>query len=68
MKRRKKLARLRLNAESRFTRNEFGLWCPNCGERIDEMWPDSCDCCGYPKPDHDRFDQDAEFDDEPDHD
>jgi predicted amidophosphoribosyltransferase len=39
---------------SAFIRNEYGLWCPNCQERIDEFWPVSCDCCGYPAADHDR--------------
>lgn len=42
-----------------FIRNQYGLWCPNCQERIDEMWPVSCDCCGYPAADCDTFDDDA---------
>lgn len=45
---RERMARLRDRAEKPFIRNEYGLWCPNCRERIDEMWPDACDCCGYP--------------------
>lgn len=48
-----------------FIRNEYGLWCPNCQERIDEMWPDSCDACGYPSPDCDDFDADRDEDDYP---
>ena len=44
---------------SAFIRNKFGLWCPNCQERIDELWPVSCDCCGYPSGDHERFGRDA---------
>lgn len=44
--------------EGAFIRNEYGLWCPNCQERIDEFWPVSCDHCGYPAADYDRFDQD----------
>jgi len=53
-----KMCRLRKAAEAPFIRNDYGLWCPNCEERIDEMWPDSCDCCGYPNKDYDRFDDD----------
>ena len=45
-----------------FIRNEYGLWCPNCQERIDEMWPVSCDACGYPSPDCDDFDGDRDED------
>jgi predicted amidophosphoribosyltransferase len=48
-------------SESAFIRNQYGLWCPNCQERIDEMWPVSCDCCGYPALDHDTFDGDDEM-------
>lgn len=43
-----------------FIRNEYGLWCPNCQERIDEMWPVSCDACGYPSPDCEDFDAERE--------
>lgn len=45
-----------------FIRNEYGLWCPNCQERIDEFWPVSCDHCGYPAPDHERFDEVDDYD------
>lgn len=41
-----------------FIVNEFGIWCPNCQEMIDYFWPESCDHCGYPKPDHERYDRD----------
>ena len=44
--------------EDAFTRNEYGLWCPNCQERIDELFPWSCDCCGYPDEDMETFDDD----------
>lgn len=54
------IQRLRRRAEAPFTRNQYGLWCPNCQERIDEFWPESCDCCGYPSPDHDRYDVDED--------
>ena len=53
-----RIGRLRKRAESPFTRNQYGLWCPNCGERIDEFWPESCDACGYPDPDHETFGED----------
>ena len=53
---RSRIAALRRRAEQPFIRNQHGLWRPNCGERIDEMWPESCDCCGYPKPDMETFD------------
>lgn len=56
--RRERLRRLRQAAESAFTRNQYGLWCPNCEERIDELWPDACDHCGYPNKDYTRFDED----------
>lgn len=56
--RRASMAALRRKAEEPFIRNEYGLWCPNCQEAIDESWPASCDHCGYPKPDHDRCDGD----------
>lgn len=37
--------------------NEFGLWCPNCGDiiqasfHIDELYqpPETCSACGYPE-------------------
>ena len=45
-------------AETPFIRNQYGLWCPNCQEAIDEFWPESCDYCGYPSADYDRFDDD----------
>jgi len=51
-----RIANLRRRAESPFIRNQYGLWCPNCEERIDEFWPSSCDHCGYPSPDYERFD------------
>lgn len=41
-----------------FLTNEHGIWCPNCQERIDDFWPASCDHCGWPSPDHDRYDED----------
>lgn len=51
---------IRQAAESQFVRNRYGLWCPNCEERIDELWPDACDCCGYPNKDYTRFDEEDE--------
>lgn len=59
---RARMAAIRRAAESAFTRNEYGLWCPNCEERIDEMWPDCCDHCGYPNKDHTRFDENSDDD------
>jgi hypothetical protein len=46
-----KIRELRRRAEAPFIRNQYGLWCPNCQEQIDEMWPESCDSCGYPSAD-----------------
>jgi hypothetical protein len=45
-----------------FIRNEYGLWCPNCQERIDELWPVSCDHCGYPDADFDCDQYDGDDD------
>jgi predicted amidophosphoribosyltransferase len=45
-----------------FIRTSAGLWCPNCQERIDEFWPVNCDHCGYPSPDHERFDEPDDYD------
>jgi hypothetical protein len=46
---RRRMARLRAKAEAPFIRNEYGLWCPQCGEQIaDWEWVGDCDCCGYP--------------------
>lgn len=47
-----RVEKLRDRAESQFIRNQYGLWCPHCFERIDEMWPTECDACGYPEPDY----------------
>lgn len=58
---------LRRLAERQFIRNKYGLWCPNCDEQIDELWPDACDYCGYPKRGYDRFeDDDEDYFEEPD--
>jgi len=47
---RRRMARIRRAAEAPFTRNEYGLWCPQCGEMIaDWEWVGDCDCCGYPR-------------------
>lgn len=51
-----RMQKLRAKAESPFIRNQYGLWCPNCQEAIDEFWPVSCDHCGYPEADYERFD------------
>ena len=46
---RKRMARFRAKVEKPFIRNQYGLWCPQCGERIaDWEWVGNCDCCGYP--------------------
>lgn len=58
----RRMAAIRKAAEAPFIRNQYGLWCPNCQEAIDEMWPVNCDCCGYPSPDHDRYDEDDDDD------
>jgi Zn finger protein HypA/HybF involved in hydrogenase expression len=58
MNERERMQALRQRAESAFTRNQYGLWCPNCEERIDELWPASCDHCGYPNKGFTRFDED----------
>jgi hypothetical protein len=36
-----------IGPEDDFVRNEYGLWCPQCGEKIREWEWISCDC-GYP--------------------
>lgn len=56
----KKQARKAVNdyIERHFSVNEYGIWCPNCQERIDDFWPESCDACGWPAADYDRFDDD----------
>lgn len=47
---------------SAFIHNEYGIWCPECQERIDEMWPTLCDACGYPDcDDDDRDNSDLDF-------
>lgn len=52
---------IRQAAEGRFVRNQHGLWCPNCEERIDELWPEVCDHCGYPDKDYTRFEEDDDI-------
>ena len=53
------MERFRAKVEAPFIRNEFGLWCPNCGEQIaDWEWVGDCDCCGYPRADCENFDDD----------
>ena len=44
--------------ERHFIVNGFGIWCPNCDEQIDYMWPESCDHCGYPHAGYERYDRD----------
>lgn len=47
---RRRMARFREKVEAPFIRNQFGLWCPQCGEQIaDWEWVGDCDCCGYPR-------------------
>lgn len=44
--------------DEHFIENEFGIWCPNCQAAIDYFWPESCDHCGWPAEDHERYDLD----------
>jgi methionyl-tRNA synthetase len=58
---RKRMARFRAKVEAPFIRNQFGLWCPQCGEQIaDWEWVGDCDCCGYPSEVGDDSDDDEE--------
>ncbi len=53
---RRRMREFRKRVEAPFIRNEHGLWCPNCGEQIaDWEWVGDCDCCGYPRPGFDDF-------------
>lgn len=46
---RQRMRRALNEAEKPFIRNQYGLWCPQCGEMIAEWeWIGDCDCCGYP--------------------
>ncbi|API60574.1 hypothetical protein BSL82_15825 [Tardibacter chloracetimidivorans] len=50
---------VREDMEAPFIRNEYGLWCPQCGERIaDWEWIGDCDACGYPSEIEDDCDDD----------
>jgi hypothetical protein len=58
--RKERLRQIRAAAERPFVRNRYGLWCPNCDEQIDELWPDACDYCGYLNKDYTRFDEEED--------
>ena len=60
--RRRQMAAFRARVEAPFIRNQYGLWCPQCGEQIaDWVWVGDCDCCGYPS------EIESEADDDYDH-
>lgn len=43
--------------EDAFIRNQYGLWCPQCGSQIAEWeWIGDCDACGYPSEIEDQGD------------
>ena len=45
----KSARKIRIEMEAPFIRNQYGLWCPQCGEQIaDWEWVGDCDACGYP--------------------